>query len=37
MDRTLPNESDDIIFSFESDRVIRVNCETVTLITQYIS
>ena len=30
MERMLPNESDDIIFSFESERVIRVNCETVT-------
>ena len=30
MERLLPNESDDIIFSFESERVIRVNCETAT-------
>lgn len=29
MDRVHPKENDDIIFSFESERVIRVNCETV--------
>ncbi|MEA5406035.1 hypothetical protein VB776_24060 [Arcicella sp. DC2W] len=32
IEREVPNESDDIIFSFESERVIRVNCETLTLI-----
>lgn len=32
IEREVPNECDDIIFSFESDRVIRVNCETLTLI-----
>ena len=31
MERAIPNEGDDIIFSFESDRVIRVNCEAITL------
>lgn len=30
-ERKYPNEDDDIIFSFESERVIRINCETVTL------
>lgn len=32
IEREVPNENDDIIFSFESERVIRVNCETLTLI-----
>jgi len=32
IEREVPNESDDIIFSFESERVIRVNCEILTLI-----
>lgn len=31
IERAMPNEGDDIIFSFESDRVIRVNCEAITL------
>ncbi|HLO37206.1 MAG TPA: hypothetical protein VK173_01815 [Lacibacter sp.] len=31
MEREIPNESDDIIFSFESERVIRANCNTLTL------
>jgi hypothetical protein len=31
IDRKLPNETDDIIFSFESERVIRANCEIITL------
>lgn len=31
IDRQNPNEDDDVIFSFESDRVIRVNCDTITL------
>jgi hypothetical protein len=31
VEREIPNESDDIIFSFESERVIRANCETITL------
>lgn len=30
LQREYPNENDDIIFSFESERVIRVNCETIT-------
>ena len=30
-DRAVPNESDDIIFSFESERIIRVNCDSITL------
>ena len=29
--RQLPELEDDIIFTFESDRVIRANCESVTL------
>ena len=32
MNRAIPKENDDIIFSFESERVIRVNCETITCI-----
>jgi len=31
MERVIPNNDDDIIFSFESERVIRINCEMVTL------
>ncbi len=31
LDRERPESEDDIIFTFESDRVIRVNCDTVTL------
>lgn len=31
IERQYPKEDDDIIFSFESDRVIRVNCKTATL------
>ena len=34
MERKLPNEGDDIIFSFESERVIRVNCKTITCETE---
>jgi hypothetical protein len=34
IERPVPNEDDDIIFSFESERVIRVNCETLTLIAE---
>ena len=30
MEKEIPDENDDIIFSFESERIIRVNCETVT-------
>lgn len=33
IEREIPNEGDDIIFSFESERVIRANCETITLTT----
>lgn len=32
IEREVPNEGDDIIFSFESERLIRVNCENLTLI-----
>ncbi len=31
LDKELPGPQDDIIFTFESDRVIRANCESVTL------
>lgn len=31
MERAMPDNDDDIIFSFESERVIRINCERVTL------
>ena len=31
LDKELPDPQDDIIFTFESERVIRVNCENVTL------
>jgi len=31
IDRAVPKESDDIIFSFESERVIRVNCDSIIL------
>jgi hypothetical protein len=31
MERAIPNDGDDIIFSFESERVIRANGERVTL------
>lgn len=31
LDQMQPKPGDDIIFTFESDRVIRVNCETVTV------
>lgn len=31
-DKVLPDVNDDIIFSFQSERVIRVNCETVILV-----
>ncbi len=34
MERANPKENDDIIFSFESERVIRVKCETVTCETK---
>ena len=33
VDQPLPKAGDDIIFTFESDRVIRVNCDSVTLTT----
>ncbi len=31
MDRLFPKENDDIIFTFESERMIRVNCERAEL------
>jgi hypothetical protein len=31
IDKSVPNLGDDIIFTFESDRVIRVNCDELTL------
>jgi hypothetical protein len=31
LDKELPGPQDDIIFTFESERVIRANCENVTL------
>lgn len=34
LDKAEPESGDDIIFTFESDRVIRVNSDTVTLQTE---
>lgn len=34
IERNIPNKEDDIIFSFESDRLIRINCNAVILIVQ---
>ncbi|CAN5364289.1 hypothetical protein BH10BAC1_BH10BAC1_03060 [soil metagenome] len=34
LNREQPESGDDIIFTFESDRVIRVNCDTVILQTE---
>jgi hypothetical protein len=37
LDRQQPESQDDIIFTFESNRVIRVNCDTVTLKTEKLN
>jgi hypothetical protein len=37
LDRELPEMGDDIIFTFQSDRVIRANCDNVTLKAEWNS